>query len=494
MANNYYEATGVLVLDRVTPVIQALFGAFALDESHPGNGQAYIAQIAETTNPQWPDVLDGLEDLATQLGIPMPDDEGLSIPPLLELLAVHFGADEDEELGNLIERHSFEDTADLDALFLIATRFDDGHHLTAIQFEGCWYCSKPRLFEFGGNGCYLSREVRVISSSSQALQLGDQLRKAIVAADIEEASALIALETINLLAGVSDEPFRMNLRRRVAERLAQTPTLFPFFPPTGVNSRWRGLAPSLFCWRNPMSQNPNPFLRGYWNLKIVRTLSISHEDGSPHVWRNIHQSQEHLSDEELVSASCIVTSDFAVVSNGPDSVSAEVLAERDAGEGAYGVVGAVVYAIHGDDFDGRPVHIGDTYSAEAAREVVQRLSFETGYYSRCWEISSAHISHETGQYLANLADLATPEAFLFIAFRVPYSPAIGVKLISTPWTGQHLQDVEEISAEQLRQEHCSKGMPDDLAQILALAGQADVRILILDADAPVLPGLPLAGE
>lgn len=225
MANNYYEATGVLVLDRVTPVIQALFGAFALDESHSGNGQAYIAQIAETTNPQWPDVLDGLEDLATQLGIPMPDDEGLSIPPLLELLAVHFGADEDEELGNLIECHSFEDTADLDALFLIATRFDDGHHLTAIQFEGCWYCSKPRLFEFGGNGCYLSREVRVISSSSQALQLGDQLRKAIVAADIEEASALIALEAINLLAGVSDEPFRMNLRRRVAERLAQTPTI-----------------------------------------------------------------------------------------------------------------------------------------------------------------------------------------------------------------------------------------------------------------------------
>ena len=163
-----------------------------------------------------------------------------------------------------------------------------------------------------------------------------------------------------------------------------------------------------------MSQKPNPFLRGYWNLKIVRTLSISYEDGSPHVWRNIHQSQEHLSDEELVSASCIVTSDFAVVSNGPYSVSAEVLAERDAGEGAYGVVGAVVYAIHGDDFDGRPVHIGDTYSAEAAREVVQRLSFETGYYSRCWEISSAHISHETGQYLANLADLATPEAFLFI--------------------------------------------------------------------------------
>ena len=90
MANNYYEATGVLVLDRVTPVIQALFGAFALDESHPGNGQAYIAQIAETTNPamagraRWP----GRPGHATRHS-----DAGRRRafdPPLLELLAVHF--------------------------------------------------------------------------------------------------------------------------------------------------------------------------------------------------------------------------------------------------------------------------------------------------------------------------------------------------------------------------------------------------------------------
>ena len=124
---------------------------------------------------------------------------------------------------------------------------------------------------------------------------------------------------------------------------------------------------------------------------------------------------------------------------------------------------------------------------------MQRLSFETGYYSRCWEISSAHISRETGRYLANLADLATPEAFCSLRFRVPYSPAIGVKLISTPWTGQHLQDVEGSPPSSFGRS-TAKGMPDDLAQILELAGQADVRILILDADAPVLPGLPLAGE
>jgi len=243
-----------------------------------------------------------------------------------------------------------------------------------------------------------------------------------------------------------------------------------------------------------MSQKPNPFVRGYWNLKIVRTLSISHEDGSPHVWRSIHASQQHLTDEELLSSPCIVTSDFAVVRNGTEPVSAELMAECAAVEGVSGegVVGAVVYAIHGDDLDGRLVHVGDTYSAEAAQDVVQRLNFETGYYSRCWEISTDHITVETWHYLANLADLATPEAFLFIAFRVPYNPAIGVKLNSTPWTDKNLQHAEGINAERLRQEHRNKGMPADLANILELAGQADVRILILDADAPVLPGLPLA--
>ncbi|WP_436968343.1 hypothetical protein [Burkholderia multivorans] len=225
MANNYYEGTGVLVLERVTPVIKALFGAFALDDSHPGNGQAYIAQIAETNDPRWTDVLDGLEGLATQLGIPMPDDEELEIPPLLERLAAHFGAEQDAELENLIEHHQFEDSADLEALLLIASCFDDGHHLSAIQFEGCWYCSKPRLFEFGGSGCYLSRDIQVFRTSSQALQLGEQLRKTILAADIEEASALIALEAANLLAGINDEQFRLNVRRRVAERLAQLPTI-----------------------------------------------------------------------------------------------------------------------------------------------------------------------------------------------------------------------------------------------------------------------------
>ncbi len=37
-------------------------------------------------------------------------------------------------------------------------------------------------------------------------------------------------------------------------------------------------------------------------------------------------------------------------------------------------------------------------------------------------------------------------------------------------------------------------MPESLVNVLHMAGQADVRILILDADAQILEGLPIFEE
>lgn len=234
-----------------------------------------------------------------------------------------------------------------------------------------------------------------------------------------------------------------------------------------------------------MSPDSNPFLRGYQNLRIDRSLCITYEDDCPLVWRPLHPSQAHLPDDQVARFPCIFNDDFALITEGhdfPDDLEAQCQTE--------GVVRTVVYAVSGDDF-GQPVLVGDTYSEEAAREVVRRLSCETGFYSRCWEISSAHLTAEAGCFLAELADIATPSGFLFVAFRIPYSPAIGVKLIATPWTDAHLQFVEGITAEQLRQEHRARGMPESLVEVLHLAALADVRMLVFDADANVLDGLPL---
>jgi hypothetical protein len=237
-----------------------------------------------------------------------------------------------------------------------------------------------------------------------------------------------------------------------------------------------------------MSPNSNPFLRGYQKLRIDRSLCITFEDDCPPVWRSLHPSQAHLTDDQVALFPCIFSNDFVLITEGqdiPDDLEAQCQIE--------GVVRTVVYAVSGDDF-GQPVHVGDTYSEEAAREVVRRLRFETGFYSRAWEISSAHITEEAGRFLAELADIATPSGFLFVAFRIPYSPAVGVKLIATPWTDANLQHVEGITAEELRQEHRAKGMPESLVEVLHLAALADVRLLIFDADAPVLNGLPIYDE
>lgn len=231
MANNYYDATGVLVLDQVTPVISALFGRFRLDPTYPGNGKAYIARTTDHHIPQWSDVLVDLMTLAARLDLPAPDpadeeEDGSGDPAIeavLEILASHFGAERDTDLQALIKHHGFQDDADLEALFAIATAFDDGHHLVAIEFEGSWYCSRPLLFEFGGTGCFLSREVRLFRGSSTALPLGQALRAAIVANDAEATAALIAKETQSLVAGISNDHFRMRVVQRVATRLLARP-------------------------------------------------------------------------------------------------------------------------------------------------------------------------------------------------------------------------------------------------------------------------------
>lgn len=135
MSNNYYDATGVLVLDRITPVITALFGGFNLDETYPGDGETYIARTSEGSDPQWDDIRDNLVELAYQLGRPFPEDEEPSIQSYLRLLAKHFSAESDPQLDHLLRAHRFEDGAELDTLFVVARCFDDGHGLRAIRFE-----------------------------------------------------------------------------------------------------------------------------------------------------------------------------------------------------------------------------------------------------------------------------------------------------------------------------------------------------------------------
>ena len=231
MANNTYEATGVLHLERVTPVIRALFNGFNLDETDPGNGQAYIA-IADEAEHTWERVLEDLTTLATQLGIPTPgkdkDDENAHpMDIIFEQLAKHFGASYNEELDGLIENHDFDGdgNADLETLFFLANCFNDGHNLTAIEYEGCWYCSKLRLFEFGGDAAYLSKEIQLYSTSSTARLIGPSLRHAIVSNDVNDAAKIITQKIQAFLTRIPNKKFRTHVTKEIAFSLINSTAL-----------------------------------------------------------------------------------------------------------------------------------------------------------------------------------------------------------------------------------------------------------------------------
>lgn len=207
-----------------------------------------------------------------------------------------------------------------------------------------------------------------------------------------------------------------------------------------------------------MSHSNNPFVRGYDGLSVQRLLAISYDDDCPLSYLPLHVSQSHLPDSQVERHACVFCDDFALITEGQN-----VPPDLDAQCPSRGIVRILVYAVMAEEA-GKPLHVGDTYSEEASR------------------------------YLAKLADIDTPTRFLFVAFRIPYSPAVGVKLIATPWTDENLQQVEGITAERLRREHRRKGMPESLVEVLHLVALADVRLLVFDSDAPVLNGLTLYDE
>jgi len=234
----------------------------------------------------------------------------------------------------------------------------------------------------------------------------------------------------------------------------------------------------------------NPFARGYDNLHIERLLLITYEDDCPPCFRPVHDSQAHLSDDKLQLLPCLFNDEFALISDG--HFIPEELDERCQ---STGLVRQVIYAVMGEVLSERH-HVGDLYSLEEAQAMIHCLNFETGHYSRAWEISSAHLPEESLLCLEAWVSHSAPRqtGLLFELFTLPDCCGIGCKLIGTPWTDENLLSIEGNRYSSLRQEQLDAGTPEALVNVLYLAALADVRLLIFDPDAAVLDGLAIFDE
>lgn len=239
-----------------------------------------------------------------------------------------------------------------------------------------------------------------------------------------------------------------------------------------------------------LPETSNPFARGYDNLHIERLLQITYANDCPPCFRPVHDAQAHLPDDALELFPCLFNDDFALISEGqsiPD--------ELDERFQFTGLVRQVTYAVTGEMLNERH-HVGDLYSLEEAQAMVHRLSFDTGHYSRAWEISTAHLTNKALRHLESRVGNvdSKPTGLLFEPFALPDCNGVGCKLIGTPWTDDNLVKIDGRPYASLRQEQLEAGTPEALVNVLYLAALADVRLLIFDPDAAVLDGLAIFDE
>lgn len=204
MANNYYQATGSLKLNQITPVINALFGVFNVEEID--NETAYIKQDEGDCTSH--------EAVAEQICLVMevaPGDDSFACS--LRAMADKVG--KYDEVSEYLSQSELEfapdDSCDLNLLYDLARIMDDGHGLSSLQISGAWTCDKMRLGEFGGDATYIGNNFTLRTGTYIAENLGEFIDRAIGEGDFVKVQSRIFSDLHNMLSGVSNETVRENI-------------------------------------------------------------------------------------------------------------------------------------------------------------------------------------------------------------------------------------------------------------------------------------------
>lgn len=198
MANNYLDGTGTLHLSAVTPVIKAIFGAI-ISEEEAEDGVVCLVQSSESAELSEGQIMSDLADLlSAKVGEPNIDIEDLEY--FLTRLYRAFGKEPNSTCAALTELHG-DSTPDLETLFDLATDLDDGHGLTALDFEFSMNCTKMLHGQFGGYGQFVGRHFTTSSASSQALLLGSEVDALLAKGQTAPAAEAIAKHIRDSLLG-----------------------------------------------------------------------------------------------------------------------------------------------------------------------------------------------------------------------------------------------------------------------------------------------------
>ena len=219
MTQFYSDTAGTLVIDQLTPVIEALFSNYCLETIPLETGEFVFGAKAEESSLTWQGVNEGLLALTKALNIPVSEkDTGT----LIGLLAEHLEVEDSPLLDGLVGRE-FEDSIqpELGELFDLAQLLNDGHGLKAIKASTAYYSNKMLPGDFGGYGEYVGKHFSVWADSRSAADIGCNVEKALEAGDVDAATQVFGRVVQTLLSNLLDSEMAAIIRARLGNSLLQ---------------------------------------------------------------------------------------------------------------------------------------------------------------------------------------------------------------------------------------------------------------------------------
>lgn len=216
--SNMSDSFGYILVEKITPVIEALYVGYSLGLNLDCG--RYHIQITESLgNSSWEQVLDALHDLAESNGYEAnEEDDNDPNWEVIKFLAGSFGVN-DERLHKILEKEDYLGEASLDVLYELATLFDDGHKISGYMIQSDMVPDLPLTTEYRGIIGHFQGKHFSCNFSSEDSSLGEYLNKNLGEGKLNFAAERLQTEVQKLLDGVVCENQRIALKLALSDLL-----------------------------------------------------------------------------------------------------------------------------------------------------------------------------------------------------------------------------------------------------------------------------------
>jgi len=216
------DGVGILVMEKITPVMEALFGSFHLHKIKREKNKFYISRRSRDPEPTWAQIRDRLSRLMPYFELEQPDKHCVHVVDYFDYMVRQMDDSSrftDDQMFHLVEVLCTVDEecrVDFEQLFKFAMAFDDGHQLKSLSYQSAWHCHKPRLYRFGGDGFYATNDAVISTDTNLAVECAENVCRELGKNDIKEASKYVCNHLGYMLLRV----FNKNVRKALIEQIA----------------------------------------------------------------------------------------------------------------------------------------------------------------------------------------------------------------------------------------------------------------------------------